>query len=76
MIGISEDGYPIVTGEHSCQHWAAGSGGTFEMRECWYCRYADFRKTPQIVLEKSICRCPSCKITHADEIRSKEDETV
>ncbi|MEA5137241.1 MAG: hypothetical protein VB035_14000 [Candidatus Fimivivens sp.] len=76
MIGITEDGYPIVTGEHSCPHWAAGSGGAFEMRECWYCRYADFREPPKISLENSICHCPSCRITRADEIRSKEDETV
>ncbi|WP_242943102.1 hypothetical protein [Hydrogenoanaerobacterium saccharovorans] len=63
MIGITEDGYPIVTGEYSCPNWEAGAGGTFEMRECWYCKYADFRKTTQIVLEKSICHCPSYHIT-------------
>lgn len=58
IIEFTEEGYPVVAGEYSCLCWEAGSGGTFEMRECWYCKYADFRKTTQM-MQKIICRCPS-----------------
>ena len=26
------------------------------LRQCWYCRYADFRKSNEIMLENSVCR--------------------
>lgn len=58
VIGVTDDGYPIVTGEYGCIHWQAGTVGLCAMRECWYCRYADFRKTTDAALARSICRCP------------------
>ena len=27
------------------------------MRECWYCKYADFRKSTKVHICSSICRC-------------------
>ena len=27
------------------------------VRECWYCRYADFRKSTKLHIRSSICRC-------------------
>ncbi len=71
VIGITDDGFPIVTGEHSCAYWQPGAGGLYETQECWYCRYADFRKTSQITLQKSICRNPRCRLTPADRIPDK-----
>ncbi|MEM1485512.1 hypothetical protein V6615_11625 [Oscillospiraceae bacterium PP1C4] len=75
VIGITQDGYPIVTGEYSCPYWEAGTGGTFEMQECWYCKFSDFRKFLQITLDKSVCHCPSCRITSTEVIKAK-NETV
>lgn len=68
IIGITDDGYPIVTGEHTCPFWQAGKMGLCSMHECWYCRFADFRKSSRITLEKSVCRNPRCRVAAEDEI--------
>lgn len=62
IIGITDDGYPIVTGEHACLYWQAGTLGLCTIHECWYCKFADFRKTSRMTLQKSICRNPRCRI--------------
>ena len=72
IIGITDDGYPIVTGEYACPYWQAGTEGLCSMRECWYCKFADFRKTSHMTLQKSICRNLRCRIVSAGGISSHE----
>ena len=45
IIGFTDEGYPLVLSEHSCKNWLPGARPTLNIRICWYCRYADFRKT-------------------------------
>ena len=68
VIGVTDDGYPIVTGGYACPYWQPGASLLFEVRECWYCKHADFRKTARITLQKSICRNPRCRIVAASGI--------
>lgn len=58
VIGITDEGYPIVTEEFGCPHWAGSGRGLASLRECWYCRHADFRKRTDVTLAQSVCRCP------------------
>lgn len=62
VIGITDDGYPIVTDDHACPYWQTGTEGLCSMQECWYCKFADFRKTSRMTLQKSICRNPRCRV--------------
>lgn len=57
VVGITDTGQPIVTALHTCPLWD-GSGGLSTIKECWYCQYADFRKTCDMTLSTSICRHP------------------
>lgn len=57
VIGVTDDGYPIVTEDYSCAHWTGASQRLNRVQECWYCRYADFRKSTEIHISSSICRC-------------------
>ena len=59
VIGITDEGYPIVTEDHSCPHWVASGPGLSTVRECWYCKYADFRKRTDLTMAQSVCRCPA-----------------
>ena len=61
IVGVTDDGYPIVTEGYSCPHWV-GTGGLSTMRECWYCKYADFRKSTQVSIHSSICRCAENRV--------------
>lgn len=74
IIGVTDDGSHIVTGEYTCPFWEEGASGVFLMRECWY-RYVDFRKSSRVTLQKSICRNPRCRVA-ADEIpqRAKKEQ--
>ena len=58
VVGVTDGGRPIVREDYCCPHWAAGGGGLSAVRECWYCRYADFRKRTDVTLSQSVCRCP------------------
>lgn len=58
VIGITDEGYPIVTEDYGCPHWANSGHGLTNIPECWYCRYADFRKRTDVTLSQSVCRCP------------------
>lgn len=62
VIGVTDDGYPIVTEAHSCPRWAGGRKGRPDVKECWYCKYADFRKSTELKIRKSICRCPENRV--------------
>lgn len=71
VIGVTDDGYPLVTEGYSCPHWVGSGGGLSPVRECWYCKYADFRKRTDVTLTKSICRCPA---NWVDILRSSANE--
>ena len=58
VIGVTDEGYPIVTEGYVCPHWTGSGRGLSTVRECWYCKYADFRKRMDVTLAQSVCRCP------------------
>jgi hypothetical protein len=44
---MSIDTLPIIKGNETCEYWESSEDtGTMiiPMRECWYCKYSDFRK--------------------------------
>ncbi|WNX84848.1 hypothetical protein RWV98_00835 [Agathobaculum sp. NTUH-O15-33] len=57
VIGVTDEGYPIVTEDYGCPHWVGSGGPLANVRECWYCKYADFRKSTELHMRSSICRC-------------------
>ena len=57
VIGGTDDGHLIVTEDHSCPHFTGTSRKMSGVRECWYCKYADFRKSTKVHIRSSICRC-------------------
>lgn len=63
VIGVTDDGYPIVTENHCCPYFVCGKPEAVCTRECWYCKYADFRKWTDMSFAKSICRCPQSRST-------------
>ena len=59
---------PLVQEDDSCQFWEyGGEASLLPMRECWYCKYSDFRKQYGEHRAESLCRCP--------ENRIKEEKT-
>ena len=34
VIGVTDGGYPVVTEDYSCGHWASGGKGLAGVREC------------------------------------------
>ena len=40
IIGITSDGYPIIMPDHVCRYFEADDTTTYDVKECWYCRYA------------------------------------
>lgn len=58
VIGVTDEGYPIVTEDYGCPRWVGSGGGLSTVRECWYCKYADFRKRTDVTFSQSVCRCP------------------
>ncbi|MFR5011725.1 MAG: hypothetical protein ACLTDI_12600 [Acutalibacteraceae bacterium] len=56
VIGVTDDGYPIVTEDYSCPYFTGTSRSMPAVRECWYCRHADFRKSTKPDIRSSICR--------------------
>lgn len=51
-------GGKYVTATYVCPYFEADISSVLIMRECWYCKWADFRKDKQTVLEASRCRHP------------------
>ena len=57
--GITDDTYPVVREDDTCPHWEyAGGESLAPMRECWYCKFSDFRKNISEHRTHSVCRCP------------------
>lgn len=74
VIGLTDDGAPIVLADYNCEHFKAGSHPMLASRTCWYCRYADFRKSTDIFLEQSICRCPENRFRVDDRDKNERNE--
>ncbi len=57
--GMKYDTCPVVREEDTCPHWeCTESESLAPMRECWYCKYSDFRKDISEHRTQSVCRCP------------------
>ncbi|MEG1682670.1 MAG: hypothetical protein RRY95_00980 [Oscillospiraceae bacterium] len=57
----TKEGYPIVAPTDICSHWIGQSESSLcPIRECWYCRYADFRRDMDSTY--SPCRCPENRL--------------
>lgn len=61
-IGVTDEGMPIVLPQHCCPEFVKQANGLCDTKECWYCKYADFRKTVDMTLAQSICRCPQNRV--------------
>ncbi|MEG1773790.1 MAG: sensor domain-containing diguanylate cyclase, partial [Oscillospiraceae bacterium] len=62
IIGITDEGQPIVTADYQCPHFMTQAARLTGVRECWYCEFSDFRKTCDITLKQSLCRCPKNRV--------------
>ena len=57
IIGFTDTGQPLVLPDYGCERFSPGPNRLLVSKTCWYCRYADFRKTADVALTQSICRC-------------------
>ena len=73
VVGFSDGGAPIVLPEHSCGRFRPGRDRLLESRTCWYCLWADFRKTTDVTIAQSICRCPGNRV---QVLTGNENETL
>ncbi len=56
---MPDDAYPLVRENDTCPHWECTAGESLApMRECWYCKYSDFRKDISEHRTSSVCRRP------------------
>lgn len=61
---MENDTFPIIKEDDTCPNWAAQKKpGLITMRECWYCKFSDFRKQMDEGKTYSTCRCPKNRIT-------------
>ena len=75
LVGFTDTGQPIVLPEHTCGSFLPGRDRLLESRICWYCRWADFRKTTDTALTQSICRClkNQVAVVHGSENEHLDD---
>ena len=58
-----DESFLVVMEDDTCPHWeAVGDASITPMRECWYCKFSDFRKETNEHLTYSVCRCPKNRI--------------
>ena len=66
---ISNGNFLVVMENDTCPHWEpAGDTNLIPMRECWYCKFSDFRNETKEHRTYSICRRPKT----INSINSKE----
>ena len=73
IVGISDEGNPLVRATYKCGFFTGQPDALCPMQECWYCKYADFRKSETVKIVISICRHPCNRVTVA---AGKQNETV
>lgn len=74
MIGITDTGQPLVMAEHTCKFWLPGKVPEDKSKICWHCRYADFRKTSEMILFQSPCHCPHNQVRVIKENKNETQE--
>ncbi len=53
---MTADTYPVVREDDTCPHWECTGGESLApMRECWHCKYSDFRKDMSEHRTHSVC---------------------
>lgn len=48
----------LVRPEDICTLWEEGKDCLVPMRECWFCKYSDFRENTSMMMKQSVCRHP------------------
>lgn len=63
-VGITDTGQPLVLADGHCPYFRPGKNRLVAgCTTCWYCQWADFRKTVYVTLAQSVCRCPRNQIS-------------
>lgn len=57
LVGINDAGFPLVSSTYACCYFKRQADSLCDIEECWYCAYADFRKS-EVQLNISLCRHP------------------
>ena len=56
------DGQPVVGEGDACPYWQPGEAPAITAtRECWFCRWSDFRENLETHKSESLCRNPANK---------------
>ncbi|MEG1687115.1 MAG: sensor domain-containing diguanylate cyclase [Angelakisella sp.] len=76
VIGITDAGQPIVTADYQCPHFSEQSVRLIGTQECWYCQFADFRKSYEITLHQSICRCPQNRVRVVEDGKNEQQPSA
>lgn len=70
VIGVTAAGRPIITSIGCCAHFERQNSVLGCTRECWYCKYADFRENTALQKQYGVCRRergkPSPKLSDDD----------
>lgn len=72
VVGFTDTRQPIILPVHGCKSFLAGRDRLLESRTCWYCKWADFRKTADTSLAQSICRCPNNRVTIVEGMENEK----
>ncbi len=56
VIGVTAAGRPIIKSTGCCAHFERQQSALAGARECWYCKYADFREDTALQKHYGICR--------------------
>ncbi len=60
---LLDSNFPVVKEDDTCPYWeSVRDTNLIPMRECWYCKFSDFRKETKEHLTYSVCRCPKNRI--------------
>lgn len=63
-VGITDTGQPLVLADGHCPYYRPGKNRLMRgCATCWYCQWADFRKSVDITLAQSVCRCPQNRVS-------------
>lgn len=70
VIGVTAAGRPIITSTGCCAQFERQKSALITVRECWYCKHADFRENTALQKDYGICRRergkPSPKLSDDD----------
>ena len=49
IVGYNNEGYKIVSEGDFCEHWEPEHGTLVPMKECWCCKWSDFRSNLKMI---------------------------